>query len=112
MFKDSKNFSKSSIHWQIQGFECVSVLGAFLNTTISTMKSGFSVEAWCCTDTQLNHRNSNPCSEHTASWISESLYYCNVVFDKAYMCCTKIVLRFFSTADECFGIRHAHLKLY
>lgn len=66
-----------------------------LCTAISTMKSGSSVEAWCGTDTQLNLQNSNASREHTAFWISESLYFCNVVVDKACMCSTKILLGFF-----------------
>lgn len=80
-------------------FLCLELL-LILRTAISTLKSGSSVEAWCCTDTPLNLRNSNPSREHTASWISESLYYCSVVVDKACMCSTKILLSFFSTADE------------
>lgn len=91
-------------------FLCLELL-LILRTTVSTMKTGSSVDAWCCTDTQLNLRNSNPSREHTASWISESLYFCNVVFDKACICSVKILLSFFSTTDECFGIRHTHLKL-
>lgn len=75
-------------------FLCLELL-LILHTAISTMKSGSSVEAWCRTDTQLNLRNSNPSREHTASWISESLYYCNVVVDKACMCSMKILLSFF-----------------
>lgn len=75
-------------------FPCLELL-LILHTTISTTKTHSSVDAWCCTDTHLNLRNSNLSREHTASWISESLYYCNVVVDKECICSVKILLSFF-----------------
>lgn len=98
MFKGSNNFCKSSIHWQVQAFEYIFVLG----TSVNTMYCYFHNEKWLQCGSLLLYWytvkpaefKSLPGREPTASWISKTLYFCSVMVDKACRCSTKTLLKF------------------